>query len=104
MSSKRGRCTVEGAGWSGVMVEVEHIDENTPSSKKSKAPQNSNRGRKPAPKTIEFQVKGSLKSHAKQHALQTGNPVDSESRNEAGEPDDWFESWMQDFNDVALAT
>ncbi|KAG8716354.1 hypothetical protein FRC08_009564 [Ceratobasidium sp. 394] len=97
--SKRGHCTVEGAGSSKVIIQIEHIDENTPSSKKSKPRKDVNKRRKAAPKTMEFQVNGLPKSHAEHDFLQNETP---EPRcDEVEDTNDPFGNWLQDFDEVA---
>ncbi|KAG8727694.1 hypothetical protein FRC10_005755, partial [Ceratobasidium sp. 414] len=97
--SKRSHCTIEGAGSSKVIIQVEHIDENTPSSKKLKPRKDVNKRRKAAPKTMEFQVNGLPKSHAEHDCLQSETP---ETKCDAVEDTNGpFENWLQDFDEVA---
>ncbi|KAG9085203.1 hypothetical protein FRC06_003703 [Ceratobasidium sp. 370] len=97
--SKRSHCTIEGAGSSKVLIEIEHIDENTPSSKKPKPRKVNNKHRKAAPKTMEFQVNGLPKSHAEHDFLQNETP---EPKCDAVEDaNDLLEHWLQDFDEVA---
>ncbi|KAG8780460.1 hypothetical protein FRC12_023009 [Ceratobasidium sp. 428] len=107
MSSKRTHCTVEGAGSSRVVVEIEHINEASSSSlsKNSKPRREGNKRRKAAPKTIEFQVNGSLRSHAEDNVLLSKESEGLESMLPAVEDlVDPFASWMKDYEDVAHAT
>ncbi|KAG8776240.1 hypothetical protein FRC12_001015 [Ceratobasidium sp. 428] len=98
MSSKRGHCTIEGAGSSKVTFQIEHIDENTPTSKKAKTCKDVNRRRKAVPKTIDFEVNGSLKSQTYEHTSQTKASVSAESKTQAeNNADDIFTTWMDDF-------
>ncbi|KAG8697453.1 hypothetical protein FRC08_006518 [Ceratobasidium sp. 394] len=104
MSTKRSLFATEGAGPSRVVVQIEHIDENTPSLKKPRARKDVNRRRKPAPKTIEFQLKGSLNSPAQQYPWQAETPIDSGSNDQTEQDeDDLFANWREDLNDVAQA-
>ncbi|KAG8779988.1 hypothetical protein FRC12_023613 [Ceratobasidium sp. 428] len=97
MSSKRGHCTIEGAGSSRVTFQIEHIDENTPTSKKAKTRQD-NRRRKAVPKTIDFEVNGSLKSHTHEHTSQTEALVSAELNAQAkSNVDDLFTTWLDKF-------
>ncbi|KAG8717631.1 hypothetical protein FRC08_007075 [Ceratobasidium sp. 394] len=105
MSAKRSLFTTDGAGPSRVVVQIEHIDENSPSSKKPRARKDVNQRRKPAPKTIEFQLNGSLNSPAPQYPWQTATPTNLGSTDQTEkEEDNPFENWRDDFNDVAQAT
>ncbi|KAG8727769.1 hypothetical protein FRC10_005654 [Ceratobasidium sp. 414] len=105
MSTKRSRFTTEGAGSSRVVVQIEHIDETTPSSKKPRAHKDVNRRRKRAPKTIEFQLNGSLNSHTQQYPWQEETPTDSGFNDQAKKDEnDPLGDWREDFSDVAQAT
>ncbi|KAG8689882.1 hypothetical protein FRC08_010752 [Ceratobasidium sp. 394] len=111
MSSKRGRssskpahCTIEGAGWPAVAVEIEHLGASSRPSKKLKSPKDVNRRRKPVPKTIEFEAKGSLKLQNVEQSLPTEKPADLESQEGTiREPLDIFDNWMADFDDAVQA-
>ncbi|KAG8704174.1 hypothetical protein FRC09_003713 [Ceratobasidium sp. 395] len=105
MSSKRNHCTVEGAGSSKVTIEIEHLDENTPTSKKSKTRKDVSRRRKAVPKTIEFEVNGTLKTHTQQPIVPTEVSANAESKNQAEDKaNDLFGEWMVDFEGVAHAS
>ncbi|KAG8698163.1 hypothetical protein FRC08_006096 [Ceratobasidium sp. 394] len=108
MSSKRGHsssklahCTVEGAGWPAVTVEIEHIGTNSRPSKKPKTPRDVNRRRKPVPKSIEFEAKSSLKSHDVQQALPNETLANLESQEAViEEPLNVFNDWMRGLDDA----
>ncbi|KAG8719187.1 hypothetical protein FRC09_011498 [Ceratobasidium sp. 395] len=107
MSSKRAHCTVEGAGSSRIVVEVEHMHKasSSPLSKGSKPHKENNKRRKAAPKIIEFQVNSPLQPHADDVDLpfQAFGSLEPEvpMAQDLGDP---FANWMRDFEDAAHAT
>ncbi|QRV77084.1 hypothetical protein RhiJN_05099 [Ceratobasidium sp. AG-Ba] len=84
-SSKHTRCSVEGVGWPAVTVEIEHVG-NGSQSKKTKLPKDTSRRRKPAPKTIEFEVKSYSNADSLTHC-QLAERAD-QTQNQHADPDD----------------
>ncbi|QRV97096.1 hypothetical protein RhiJN_25115 [Ceratobasidium sp. AG-Ba] len=98
-TSKHRRCSVEGAGWPAVTVEIEHVSSGQ-QSKKAKPLKDKGRRRKLAPKTIEFEVEN-VTSEGIQTVQNTTETVDGlrlqDQRAEAG--DNTFSNIQDDFDD-----